>query len=201
MPPVWSPHTAANINKIEQVQKFVNNKLHWYWFKLEVVRVDDGTSWQWYELTSYPQGCPKVQSWVHYINKIEQVQKFVNNHFRRQSSITEMLQKLKWDSLQERRARSQLVMGVNLISIISLVNCSRVRDPTTVAGKVFQSLITVGKYTIKPPESTLAVDDLTPSKSTSCLRSYLCATTPLNCQLWIVFALLSINIRFSTWYW
>ena len=36
--------------------------------------------------------------------------------------------------------------GVNLISVISLVNCSRVRDPTTVAGKVFQSLITVGKY-------------------------------------------------------
>jgi hypothetical protein len=54
---VWSPHTAANINKIEQVQRQI-----------------------------------------------------VNNDFRRQSSITEMLQKLKWDSLQERRARSQLVM-------------------------------------------------------------------------------------------
>ena len=39
------------------------------------------------------------------------------------------------------------------------------------------------ELTIKPPESTLAVDDLTPSKSTSCLRSYLCATTPLNRQL------------------
>jgi hypothetical protein len=38
------------------------------------------------------------------------------------------------------------VYGVNLISVISLVNCSRVRDPTTVAGKVFQSLITVGKF-------------------------------------------------------
>jgi hypothetical protein len=38
------------------------------------------------------------------------------------------------------------VYGVNLISVISLVNCSRVRDPTTVAGKVFQILITVGKY-------------------------------------------------------
>ena len=36
--------------------------------------------------------------------------RFVNNDFRRQSSVTEMLQKLKWDSLQERRARSQLVM-------------------------------------------------------------------------------------------
>jgi hypothetical protein len=48
------------------------------------------------------------------INKIEQVQRraarFVNNDFRRQNSVTEMLQKLKWDSLQERRARSQLVM-------------------------------------------------------------------------------------------
>ena len=54
---VWSPHTAANINKIEQVQRQI-----------------------------------------------------VNNDFRRQSSITEMLLKLKWDSLQERRARSQLVM-------------------------------------------------------------------------------------------
>ena len=57
---VWSPHTAANINKIEQVQR--------------------------------------------------RAARFVNNDFRRQSSITEMLQKLKWDSLQERRARSQLVM-------------------------------------------------------------------------------------------
>jgi hypothetical protein len=36
--------------------------------------------------------------------------RFVNNDFRRQSSVTEMLQKLKWDSLQEKRARSQLVM-------------------------------------------------------------------------------------------
>ena len=57
---VWSPHTAANINKIEQVQR--------------------------------------------------RAARFVNNDFRRQSSITEMLQKLKWDSLQDRRARSQLVM-------------------------------------------------------------------------------------------
>ena len=37
------------------------------------------------------------------------------------------------------------VYGVNLISVISLVNCFRVRDPTTVAGKVFQSLVTVGE--------------------------------------------------------
>ena len=57
---VWSPHTAANINKIEQVQR-----------------------------------CAA---------------RFVNNDFRRQSSVTEILQQLKWDFLQERRARSQLVM-------------------------------------------------------------------------------------------
>ena len=38
------------------------------------------------------------------------------------------------------------VYGVNLISVISLVNCFRVRDPTTVAGKVFQILITAGRY-------------------------------------------------------
>ena len=42
------------------------------------------------------------------INKIEQVQRLFDQ-ICHQSSVTEMLQKLKWDSLQERLARSQLV--------------------------------------------------------------------------------------------
>ena len=54
------------------------------------------------------------------IMKLEAVQqraaRFVVSDFRRQSSVTEMLQKLGWSTLQERRKTARLLMLHKIIS-------------------------------------------------------------------------------------
>ena len=60
--------------------------------------------------SSSPSSCPSTPHSLESTYCCEHKQNRTSAKTCRQSSVTEMLQKLKWDSLQERRARSQLIM-------------------------------------------------------------------------------------------
>ena len=69
-----------------------------------------------------------------HINQLEMVQRrsarYVMHEYRRESSVTSMLQQLQWDSLQKRRQQARIVMFYRIIHQLAHVDSGRYLTPT-----------------------------------------------------------------------
>ena len=77
------------------------------------------------------------------ITKVESVQRsaarFTCHDYRRSSSVTAMLQKLQWDSLQQRRARSRVLMLYRIRNGLVAIPASTYLQPTVVHTRGFET--------------------------------------------------------------
>jgi len=77
------------------------------------------------------------------INKVELLQRnaarFTCHDYRRTSSVTDMLQKLQWDSLQQRRARSRVLMLYRIRNGLVAIPAAAYLEPVPICTRRFET--------------------------------------------------------------
>ena len=77
------------------------------------------------------------------INKVESVQRnaadFTCSDYRRTSSVTAMLRKLQWDSLQQRRARSRVLMLYRIRNGLVAIPAAAYLEPVPICTRRFET--------------------------------------------------------------
>jgi len=83
------------------------------------------------------------QSCERNINKVESVQRnaarFTCRDYRRTSSVTDILQKLQWDSLQQRRARSRVLMLYRIRNGLVAIPAAAYLEPVPICTRRFET--------------------------------------------------------------
>ena len=111
----WSPCISRTVSKVNQVQSFFQRNLSYCSRNLKV------KCYQTYirpiiDYAAVICRSPHTQSDIHIVEMIQQkAARFVFNDFSRFSSVNNMLEHLKWDTLEQRRNQLTLLMLYKII--------------------------------------------------------------------------------------